>query len=143
MPKTIIRSYRGLMQFDTHLERFEYLKLAGAVGAATFGAERYLNQEFYRSREWKMARRDAIIRDEGCDLGIPGYEIGDKIMVHHIKPITIEDVEEGNPIILSLDNLICCSHITHNAIHYGNKSTLALPFVERQPGDTKLWGKRA
>lgn len=143
MVKTIIRSYQGLLQFDTHLERYEYLRLASMVGAETFGAERYLNQEFYRSREWKTARRDAIIRDEGCDLGIPGYEIGDKVYVHHIKPITVEDVEERTPMLFDLNNLICCSHITHNAIHYGNKSSLEMPFVERTPGDTKLWGKRA
>jgi len=135
----IVRSYRELRRLQTFEERFEYLKLGGLVGQETFGFERYLNQVFYRSREWKKARNDAIIRDEGCDLGILDREIQGRIIVHHINPITIEDIELGRPCIFDLNNLICTSHNTSNAIHYGDASLLPRLPKERRKGDTLLW----
>lgn len=137
--KTIIRSYEGLLKLHTFEERFQYLSLRGNVGRSTFGLERYLNQAFYTSRQWKDVRHIVIARDEGRDLAMPGYEIYDKVIIHHIKPMTIEDIEDGNPLILDPDNLITTSHDTHNAIHYGTQESLKNQLVERRPGDTKLW----
>jgi len=133
------RSYNGLRQLHTFEERFEYLSLKGQPGTSTFGFERYLNQSFYTSREWRHLRQAIIARDDGLDLGIPDYEIHDKIIIHHIIPMTPEDFETGNPLMLDPDNLITTTHDTHNAIHYGNADLLRKPYVERQPGDTKLW----
>lgn len=135
----IERNYRGLRRLATFEERFDYLSLRSEVGKATFGFERYMNQRFYQSREWKQVRDKVIARDEGCDLGIPGYEIFDRIIIHHIKPMTVEDVEYAHPSILDPDNLISTTHNTHNAIHFGDESLLVKPFKERQPGDTRLW----
>lgn len=136
----IIRRYSELSQLETFDERFEYLRLKGAVGESTFGFERYINQEFYRSTEWRHARRDVIARDLGMDLGIEGFEIYDKVMVHHMNPMTVQSIIDGNADILNPEFLITVSHNTHNAIHYGDASKLNKPFMERQPGDTKLWG---
>lgn len=133
------RSYRGALQFLTFEERFDYLALQGGVGHSTFGHDRYLNQQFYNSPQWKGVRRDVIVRDEGMDLGIDGYPIFDKPIVHHIIPMTPEDFENGNPLILDPDNLILVSHNTHNAIHFGTRALLQEQWTERQPGDTKLW----
>lgn len=133
------RSYSGLRQFSTFEERFEYLSLKGIVSEATFGFERYLNQKFYTSREWRTLRHEIIARDEGADLGVPGYEIYDKITIHHIIPMTPEDLHHRNPLVLDPNNLITVSPKTHNAIHYGDISQLQVGFVERRPGDTKLW----
>ena len=133
------RSYSEMLTRDTFLGRYRYLALNGRVAEETFGSERYLNQVFYTSYAWKRARDVVLIRDEGRDLGVPGHEIFDKILVHHINPITTVDLKNQNPIIFDPDNLICVSHTTHNAIHYGDESALPVPIVERRPGDTKLW----
>lgn len=136
----MMKTYTELRRLDTFEERFEYLMLKSVVGRYTFGSERFLNQQFYASREWRNARRDVIDRDGGLDLGVEGYDIIDQITVHHMNPITIEDVENRNPEILDPDLLISVSHDTHNAIHYGDKSRLRLPsLVERRPGDTRPW----
>jgi len=135
----MIRSYHELRRLHTFEERFEYLNLKGVVGNSTFGFDRYLNQSFYTSREWRQARDKVIARDEGMDLGIFGYEIFDKIIIHHMNPMTIEDVEHGDSIIIDPEFLITTTQRTHNAIHYGDKSLLAVPLKPRRPGDTRLW----
>lgn len=134
-----IRSYKEVSRLKTFEERFDYLKLNGGVGVTTFGFERYLNQTLYRSRVWRSLRKDAIIRDGACDLGIPDREIIERLIVHHINPITIEDIENGNSCVYDLDNLICTYHNTHNAIHYGDSSLLARLPIERRKGDTCPW----
>ncbi len=137
---TMIKCYSELIELPTFEERFKYLKLDGRVGIQTFGSERIFNQDFYHSREWKLLRRDVIARDMGCDLGIEDREIFDKIIVHHINPMTMEQLEEGGDELFNLENFICCSHKTHEAIHYGDSSLLPrTEFIERRPGDTKLW----
>ena len=113
--------------------------MAGEVGQATFGFDRWVNQRFYRSREWQRARDIVVFRDRGCDLGIPGYEIRDQLLVHHMNPVTVEDLTEGRAWILDPEFLITTTHRTHNAIHYGDESLLVKPPVERRPGDTRLW----
>jgi len=133
------RSYPELLAFQTFEERFEYLALKARVAESTFGFERWMNQTFYRSREWRDLRHQIIARDEACDLGIPGFDIRERAIIHHIIPMTVEHLESGNPLITDPDNLITTTHNTHNAIHYGDKSLLRLPLVERRPGDTKLW----
>lgn len=133
------RSYLELLEFQTFEERFEYLALKARVAESTFGFERWMNQQFYRSREWRDLRHEIIVRDNGCDLGMTGYDIPDKVIIHHIIPMTVEHLEEGNPLLTDPNNLITTTHNTHNAIHYGDKSLLRLPLVERRPGDTKLW----
>ena len=135
----MIRRYAELRRLETLEERFEYLVLRGTVGQDTFGFDRYINQQFYRSREWKLVRYEVIARDNGCDLGIAGYEIHDRIYIHHMNPMSPEDIAHGAPEILDPEFLITTTHQTHNAIHYGAASLLARPPVERQPGDTKLW----
>lgn len=134
------KSYRELRRIPTFEERFEYLKLGGAVGRATFGFERYLNQAFSRSTEWRHCRRGIILRDNGCDLGIQDREILGRIIVHHINPITVEDIELSRDCLFDPDNLICTSHNTSNAIHYGDKSLLVIAPKDRKKGDTSLWG---
>jgi hypothetical protein len=133
------RNYFVLSQFLTFEERFRYLKLQGQVGEATFGADRWINQKFYTSRQWRDVRHEVIARDEGCDLGIEGYDIHSGLYIHHMNPMTVGDIESGNPDILNPDFLITVTHDTHNAIHYGNESLLPRPVIARQPGDTKLW----
>lgn len=133
------RSYQELAKIDTFEGRFDYLVLGGEVGRSTFGYERWLNQAFYTSREWKQARQAAIARDEARDLGIPDFEISHRILVHHINPITPEDLEDGNPLILDLNNLITVSHDTHNAIHYGDRSKIRQAWVPRSENDTIPW----
>lgn len=134
-----IRSYSELRRLDTFEERFRYLKLGGEVGAITFGYDRYMNQAFYTSYEWRHVRHQVIARDEGLDLGVPGYEIFDKVIIHHMNPMSVEDIEHGNEDIINPDFLITTTHRTHNAIHYGDENLLPKPLVERRPGDTKLW----
>ena len=136
---TIIRTYRELMAFETFEDRFQYLRLNGAVGRATFGFDRYLNQRFYQSAEWKRARDQAIVRDGGNDLAVVGYSIPDRVLIHHMNPATVEGIVLRDEDLLNLDYLITVSHRTHNAIHYSDESLLTKPFVERRPGDTKLW----
>lgn len=133
------RSYRELLQFKTFEDRFDYLKLAGEVGDPTFGYDRYFNQQFYHSSEWRRARNRIILRDNGCDLGMPDYEIHGRIYIHHINPITKQDVEEFSDNLLDPDNLICVTFDTHNAIHYGDEQTLPKTPIERAPGDTCPW----
>lgn len=135
----MIRRYSELRRLDAFEDRFEYLKLRGGVGEKTFGFERYLNQQFYRSTEWRRTRQIVIARDNGLDLGFEGYEIHDRIIIHHMNPMTIEDVESGSDDILNPEYLITTTHMTHNAIHYGDIGLLPKPLVARQPGDTKLW----
>jgi hypothetical protein len=135
----MIKTYSELRRFHTFEERFAYLKLGGTVGADTFGFDRYLNQEFYTSRLWKTARRDVIARDLGCDLGIEGYEIFDRVYVHHMNPMRPADIVHSNMDIVDPQFLICVSHNTHNAIHYGDERLLPRGPIKRQPGDTKLW----
>lgn len=134
-----LRTVTELYQIRTFNERFDYLSMTGLVGDRTFGGERYLNQRFYTSHEWRDIRYDVISRDEGCDLGVPGFELYERIIVHHINPLTPEDIEQGSDALLDLENLITCSHITHNALHYGGKAKLPMQIVERRPNDTQEW----
>lgn len=134
-----IRTYRELSRLETYKERFEYLKLGGEVGQDTFGFERHLNQSFYRSHEWKNARNQVIARDLGRDLGVEGYEIHDRIVVHHMNPMIPDDIIHGEDYILDPEYLITTTHDTHNAIHYGFEPPSKFVLVERKPGDTKLW----
>lgn len=133
------RCYSELKQLRTFEERFEYLRLNGFVGESTFGSHRFLNQDFYRTKEWKRVRHEVIIRDNACDLGIDGYDIYDKIYIHHMNPITIDDILDRRREVLDPEYLICVSFSTHNAIHYGDTSLLPPEPVERRPGDTTLW----
>lgn len=135
----MIRTYSELIKHQTFEERYRYLALKGDVGTITFGFDRYLNQRFYGSREWKAVRNYVILRDEGCDLGVSGYEIFDKVIIHHINPITFEEITHSDSVVLDPENLITTTHRTHNAIHYGDDSLLKKPYIPRIPGDTKLW----
>jgi hypothetical protein len=135
----MIKSYRELRRLQTFEERFEYLKMGGVVGRSTFGFDRYVNQTFYKSREWAHTRNGIIVRDNGCDLGIKDREIHGKILIHHINPITIEDIEYSRDCIFDPDNLITTNFNTHNAIHYGDSSLLIKLPQERKKGDTHLW----
>lgn len=134
------RSYHELLQFETIRDRYEYLKLAGEVGSDTFGSNRFLNQVFYASKQWKDTRREVILRDNSCDLGIEDYELFSGITIHHINPITIDDVKDENwDKLLNPENLITTSYNTHKAIHFGNSSMIPRGVIERTPGDTCLW----
>lgn len=133
------RCYSELSRLDTFEERFEYLKLDGSVGWSTFGYDRYLNQDFYRSSEWKQARNGVIVRDNGCDLGISGYDIHVDLLVHHMNPMLPDDIIHGEEWILDPEYLILTTKETHNAIHYGNTSLAPKVAIVRHPGDTKLW----
>lgn len=133
------RTYTELSKLPTFKERFEYLRLDGAVGEATFGYDRYLNQVFYRSQVWKRVRDTVIVRDNGCDLGILGHEIYDKIIIHHMNPITIQDIERESEFLLNPEYLICVTHNTHNAIHYGDTNLLIDEPIIRTPFDTCPW----
>lgn len=137
--KTVHRTYSELRSLSTFEERFRYLALRGKVGEATFGFNRWINQDFYTSHEWRNARHGIIVRDNSCDLGIRGYEIHSGLYIHHLNPITVEQIESGDPCIIDPDNLITVTHRTHNAIHYGDERLLPRPLVDRRPGDTKLW----
>ena len=133
------KSYSELIKLSTYEERFEYLKLDGRVGEATFGYDRYLNQILYRSKEWKDFRRRILIRDGGCDLAVPGYDINSRAIIHHINPITVEDVLNRDSKIFDPDNVITVTHQTHQAIHYGDKNLLPQAPVIRKPNDTCPW----
>lgn len=136
----MIRTYSELIKLPTFEERFQYLKLDGAVGASTFGYDRYLNQVFYRSPEWKKLRNEIIVRDNACDLGMEGYEIhGQSIIIHHMNPITAEEIEHRDSTILDPEFLITTVLNTHNAIHYGDESLLPKKPVMRTPNDTCPW----
>jgi len=134
-----IKTYKELSRLPTFEERFNYLKLGGSVGQSVFGFDRYLNQALYQSREWKKIRNDVIVRDGGCDLGIPGREIFIRTLVHHINPIAVDDIEDANDCVFDMNNLICTSYDTHNAIHFGDESLLVRLPKERRKGDTTLW----
>ena len=135
-----IRTYHELIQLPTFEERFRYLKLSGAVGEETFGWERWINQKFYSSPEWRSLRNRIIIRDNGCDLGLADYEIHGRIIIHHIEPVTPSVLSTGEEYwLLDPDNLICVSHNTHNAIHYGDEELLPKAPIERTPNDTCPW----
>ena len=134
------RTYSELIRLESFTDRFKYLKLNGKVGSETFGFDRYLNQMFYRSPEWRRLRREVIIRDNGCDLGIEGLEIHSDLYVHHMNPLAPQDIIEGNELALfNPDVLITTTHQTHNALHYGDERLLFEPVVSRSPGDTQLW----
>lgn len=134
-----LRTYTELKRLQTLRERFEYLKLGGEVGHETFGSGRYLNQLFYRSDAWRKVRDFVIVRDNGCDLGIDGEEIFDRINIHHINPITYEQIEHGDADILNPEFLVCCRDLTHKAIHFGDARLLPKPLTQRRPNDTCPW----
>ena len=136
---TTIRTYSELCQLSTFEERFDYLRLNGSVGKDTFGFDRYLNQQFYRSSEWKRIRDLVILRDNGCDLGIDEYEIHGRILIHHMNPISIEDLQHMSDFLMNPEYLICVSHRTHNAIHYGDESLIVSAPIERSQNDTCPW----
>ena len=134
-----IRTYSELITFPTFEERFKYLQLNGQVGESTFGFDRYMNQVFYRSQKWKSIRDFVIIRDCGCDLGVEGYDIHGKIIIHHMNPLSMRDIETESEFLLNPDFLICTTHTTHNAIHYGDENLLVTAPIERTKNDTCPW----
>ena len=138
MEKTI-RTYSELIRLPTFLERFRYLSLKGVVARETFGFDRYLNQAFYASKEWKQIRNQIILRDNGCDLGIDGYPIYGKAIIHHLNPVTVDDIVKQSEFLLNPEYLICTTHQTHNAIHYGDENLLPSLPVERSRNDTCPW----
>ena len=135
-----MKTYSELIQIPDFLGRYRYLKIGGGIGEETYGFERWLNQEFYHSDAWRSLRHKIIIRDNGNDLGVDGFQIGGRIIIHHIRPITAADIRDRSPLVLDPDNVVCTSHTTHEAIHFGSEQLLGSYFpVERRPGDTKLW----
>lgn len=134
----MIRTYSEMCQFDTFKDRFNYLSLNGTVAEETFGFDRYLNQKFYRSKEWRRIRNQIIVRDNGCDLGVDGHNIFEHVIIHHMNPIGVKDIVDVSDFLLNPEYLVCVSRLTHNAIHYGDE-TLLYEFKERKPGDTRLW----
>ena len=134
-----IRTYSELILIPTFEERFKYLQLNGRVGDDTFGFDRYINQKFYRSAEWKRIRDLVIMRDNGCDLALEGYEIYGRILIHHMNPITVKDVELSTEYLMNPEYLICVTHNTHNAIHYGDEKLLTKGPVVRTKNDTCPW----
>lgn len=133
------RIYSELITIPSFKERYEYLRLNGVVGEDTFGWDRYLNQNFYRSDEWKSLRDRIIIRDNGCDLGVEGYEINSRIYIHHMNPISIRDITDATEYLMNPEFLICTSFNTHQAIHYGDETLLVTEPIIRKPNDTTLW----
>ena len=134
-----IRTYTELIQHSTFLDRFHYLALYGSVGRSTFGFDRYLNQRFYTSAQWRQVRDYVITRDQGLDLGVPEHEIHSRLLIHHMNPITASDIVANEEDLLDPEFLITTCHLTHNAIHYGDAEILPKAPVVRRPGDTKLW----
>lgn len=134
-----MRTYSELAKLSSFEDRFRYLQLNGAVGKDTFGFDRYLNQVFYRSVRWKRIRDQVILRDNGCDLGMDGYDIYGKILIHHMNPITLDDIRNESEMLLDPEFLICTTHNTHNAIHYGDEELLRKVPAERKPFDTCPW----
>ena len=135
----MIRTYSELRRLTDFEDRYRYLALRGSVGRSTFGFDRYINQQFYTSTQWRQIRHHVIARDLGCDLGVEGYEIHDRIYIHHMNPMTVDDIVHGEDSILDPEFLISTTHRTHNAIHYGDERLLPRPLTERRSGDTKLW----
>lgn len=134
-----IKTYSELIKIENYIDRYHYLRIGGKVGAETFGYDRYLNQLLYTSDEWRNFRRDMIIRDGGCDMAHEDYELETHIILHHINPITVEDVLNRDPKVFDPENVVCVCLNTHNAIHYGDESLLMLPPVERSKNDTCPW----
>lgn len=135
-----MRTYSELIQIPSYVERYRYLKIGGKAGEITFGNERYLNQVLYKSLEWKSFRRNIIVRDGGFDMGLEGYSIPGVIIVHHLNPITVDDIYDRNPCVFDEENVICVSTRTHNAIHYGDEELLTIDeIIERRPNDTIPW----
>ena len=134
-----MRSYTELLKFSTLEERFHYLSLSGEVGCPTFGSARWMNQDFYRSHSWRNLRLDIIFRDGNCDLGILDLPIHGRPIIHHLNPITQDDIINRHPRLLDPENLITTTHDTHNAIHYGDERLLPQPFLERSPNDHIDW----
>ena len=136
-----MKTYTELLTFKTYEERFDYLKMDQRIGDETFGHLRYLNQKFYRSPEWRRFRRDMILRDNGCDMALPGYEIFEGIHLHHINPITPQDIVDRNPFIFDPNNVVCVSEITHKRLTYWDGEEIRDPnhLIIRKPGDTTLW----
>ncbi len=135
----MIRTYAEMAQFDSLEDRFEYLALRSSVGMSTFGFDRWLNQQFYTSQAWRQVRNRVIVRDGGCDLGVPGYDIHSRAIIHHMNPIDVSQLVQGDQSVLDPEYLVCTTHNTHNAIHYGDRNLLPKQYVERRVGDTKLW----
>jgi hypothetical protein len=133
------RTYSELSKLETFEERFRYLQLKGLLGFVTFGFDRWINQRFYKSREWKQVRDEVIVRDNGCDLGVPGYEIYSGLIVHHMNPLSLEELKHSSDGIIDPDFLICTSLQTHNAIHYSDEAILPRGPIIRKSGDTTLW----
>lgn len=133
------RTFSELIKYKTFEERFDYLKLSGEVGTKTFGYDRWMNQRFYSSRQWLIIRDHVIVRDNGCDLSFFGREIYDRIYIHHMNPMSIQDFDFSNPAMLDPEFLITTCYNTHAAIHYGNKERLTRLPIKRRPGDTRLW----
>lgn len=133
------KTYSELIKIDTFEDRFKYLSLVGVVGETTFGSHRYLNQILYQTDKWKSTRREVILRDNGCDLAHKDYGIMGSIYIHHLNPITIDDILEERPCVFDLENLVCTAFRTHNAIHYGSENLLPKGLVERKKNDTCLW----
>lgn len=138
---TTIRTYAELSEIESFEDRYRYLKLDGSVGKDTFGFDRYINQRFYRSKEWKDIRDHVIVRDNGCDLGVEDYEVHGRIYIHHMNPIMLQDIKYATDYLLNPEYLITTTHRTHNAIHYGDEDLLVLPPVERTKNDTCPWRK--
>lgn len=134
-----IRTYSELITLPTFIDRYRYLKLGGKVGEDTFGFDRYLNQVFYQSKEWRSIRDYVITRDNGCDLGIPGHEIYGRILIHHMNPITADDILKRSDLLLNPEYLICTIKNTHDAIHYSDESLLITDPIERSMNDTCPW----
>lgn len=134
-----IRTYSELIKIPTFEERYQYLRLSGVVGTETFGFDRFINQDFYRSREWKAVRDFIIVRDNGCDLAMEGYDIHGRIIIHHMNPVTIKDIQENSAFLMEPEYLISNTLSTHNAIHYGDESLLIQEPIERSKNDTCPW----
>ena len=135
----MIRTYRELCRLQTFEERYDYLRLNGVVGEDTFGFDRAFNQKFYKSAEWRRVKNEVIVRDNACDLGVAGHEIVGPITIHHMNPISLKDIQTSSEYLLNPDYLVCVSHDTHNAIHYGDADLLPKPPVVRTPNDTFPW----
>ncbi len=139
MTSMTIKTYHELIEIPTFEDRLAYLRIGGGVGRRTFGSDRYLNQLFYSSYEWKRVRNLIITRDNGCDLGVPGYEIHAELLIHHMNPLSVGDIRDREALVLDPNNLITTTHATHNAIHYGGRSPYPRVVTERTPNDTRLW----
>lgn len=135
----MIRTYSELSKFQSFEERFQYLKIGGGVGVDTFGHDRYLNQWFYKSNEWKSLRNHIIIRDNGCDLGLEGYDIYSHIIIHHMNPISVDDILSRSDFLINPEYLVCTQLLTHNSIHYGVENLTPITPTIRRPNDTCPW----